>query len=308
MQRTILIALLLVGALRSLAQPAHFVYVQAEPAQAFLVTYKTNTFRSSASGYLIMPNLTDSLLQLVVSFPDKRYPDQSFVVNTLGNDQGYLLKEYADRGWGLLDWNKLEVTYAQRPATANNHAVTASDQGDFATLLAKAAGDNSLLAASPAPISSAGEVKSSAPAIATTEPKIDTIKASNGVVSEVKTPADPKPMSPEKAATEPKPLNVPLPSYCKSILTEAEFSDGVSKLQLARSETSKVNLLREYIGDRCYLTDQVKRLALLLTTDDVKYDFLLESWTKTADRSGYLSLTSVFSSSTTADRFKEMFQ
>jgi hypothetical protein len=47
---------------------------------------------------------------------------------------------------------------------------------------------------------------------------------------------------------------------------------------------------------------------MLLATDEIKYDFLLEFWTQTAERERYLSLVSVFGSSGTADRFKEMFQ
>jgi hypothetical protein len=112
----------------------------------------------------------------------------------------------------------------------------------------------------------------------------------------------------EKPAPSKQPAIIPVPSYCTSILSEAEFSECLSKVQVARSETSKVNVLREYIGSRCYTIDQVKALALLLTTDEVRYDFLLEAWTHTAERARYLVLASVFSSPATVDRFKEMFQ
>jgi hypothetical protein len=150
---------------------------------------------------------------------------------------------------------------------------TPTAQDDFSKLLAKASGDSTLLVEAPL----ANVVNKSS-----------------------------KPLVDSTLTLPPKPA--PLPSYCKSILTEAEFKEGVSRVQAAKSETSKVNVLREYIASRCYTADQVKAFALLLITDEVKYDFLLEAWAQTADRSNYLSLSTVFSDVATADRFKEMFQ
>jgi hypothetical protein len=322
MLRTLLILTIGLAGLTASAQSPYFIYLQAEPAQSFSLVYNEKTFRSSASGYIILPNLTDSVLQVAVRFADHKYPEQTFAINAQRSDQGYLLKHYGDKGWGLLDWRTLTVSYAQRPIVSKSNDIVISDQSDFATMLAKASGDSTLLdtasISKPVAITKAANdskvtttdkskpVAESSPAAVETKPVVE----AKPVIEQVKTVVvETKPVvTEEKPAPSKQPATIPVPSYCTSILSDAEFSECLSKVQVARSETSKVNVLREYIGSRCYTIDQVKALALLLTTDEVRYDFLLEAWTHTAERARYLVLASVFSSPATVDRFKEMFQ
>lgn len=284
MKHFVLIAWAVIAGLRLSAQSPFFIYVQSEPATPFSISCKGQTLRSSQTGYLIVSNLTDTVLQLAVSFPDKKQPDQLFVVRTQGSDQGFLLKDYGDKGWGLLDWRQLLVTYAERPTNTRAEPIGATNKEDFALLLAKASGDSSLLAESPKPIAEEKPAPQPKPA------------------------PEPKPVPEKKPAPEPKPAVIPVPSYCTSILTEAEFKGCLTKTEEAKSETSKVAVVRAFINGRCFTIEQVKTLAMLLATDEIKYDFLLEFWTQTAERERYLSLVSVFGSSGTADRFKEMFQ
>lgn len=284
MKHFVLIAWAVIAGLRLSAQSPFFIYVQSEPATPFSISCKGQTLRSSQTGYLIVSNLTDTVLQLAVSFPDKKQPDQLFVVRTQGSDQGFLLKDYGDKGWGLLDWRQLLVTYAERPTNTRAEPIGATNKEDFALLLAKASGDSSLLAESPKPIAEEKPAPQPKPA------------------------SEPKPVPEKKPAPEPKPAVIPVPSYCTSILTEAEFKGCLTKTEEAKSETSKVAVVRAFINGRCFTIEQVKTLAMLLATDEIKYDFLLEFWTQTAERERYLSLVSVFGSSGTADRFKEMFQ
>lgn len=290
MKHFVLIAWAVIAGLRLSAQSPFFIYVQSEPATPFSVSCKGQTLRSSQTGYLIVSNLTDTVLQLAVSFPDKKQPDQLFVVRTQGSDQGYLLKDYGDKGWGLLDWRQLLVTYAERPTNTRAEPIGATNKEDFALLLAKASGDSSLLAESPKPVAE----EKPAP-----QPK---------PTPDSKPLLEPQPVPEKKPAPEPKPAVIPVPSYCTSILTEAEFKGCLTKTEEAKSETSKVAVVRAFINGRCFTIEQVKTLAMLLATDEIKYDFLLEFWTQTAERERYLSLVSVFGSSGTADRFKEMFQ
>lgn len=290
MKHFVIIAWAVIAGLQLSAQSPFFIYVQSEPATPFSVSCKGQTLRSSQTGYLIVSNLTDTVLQLAVSFPDKKQPDQLFVVRTQGSDQGFLLKDYGDKGWGLLDWRQLLVTYAERPTSTRAEPIGATNKEDFALLLAKASGDSSLLAETPKPVAEEKPAPQPKPA------------------PDSKPLLEPKPAPDSKPATEPKPAVIPVPSYCTSILTEAEFKGCLTKTEEAKSETSKVAVIRAFINGRCFTIEQVKTLAMLLATDEIKYDFLLEFWTQTAERERYLSLVSVFGSSGTADRFKEMFQ
>lgn len=290
------------------AQSPYFVYLQTEPAQSFTIKYKEQTLRSSASGYLILSNLVDSVLQLVIDFPGQKDISYRYTLTTDRSDQGYLLKNYGDKGWGLLDWRKLSVTYVDRPNVAKPDMVSTGPD-DFSKLLAKASGDSTLLIETPLPGPTNQRIKptvDSATSPITNSP-VATAPVSTATVSP--SPIATLPITNTPAATAPV-ANTPvtIPTYCKSILTENEFKEGLNKVQAAKSETSKLGVLKEFIASRCYTISQVKEFALLLTTDEVKYDFLLEAWAQTADRSQYLSLSTVFSNAVTADRFKEMFQ
>lgn len=335
MQRLLLIALIGLTGLSAVAQTPYFIYLQTEPAQSFAIVFKEQTVHSSASGYIILPNLTDSVLQFVVRFPEKKHPDHPFVIRAQRNDQGYLLKDYGDKGWGLLDWRTLSVTYAERPGLTKTNVVPTEGQADFATMLAKASGDSTLLLESstsarntttksaaaankstPANAKSDTAIASKPIAIAkpSNEAKPDTVSITSPV-AEVKpvqqskpVVADAKPAEAEKPSQTKQPATIPIPGYCNSILTDAEFTECLGKVQVARSETSKVNVLRDFMGGRCYTIEQVKALAQLLSTDEVRYDFLLEAWSHTAERSRYLVLASIFEDPATANRFKEMFQ
>jgi hypothetical protein len=285
------------------AQSSYFVYLQTEPAQSFTVKYKEQTLRSSASGYLILSNLVDSVLQLVIDFPGQKDISYRYTLTTDRSDQGYLLKNYGDKGWGLLDWRKLSVTYVDRTNVAKpDMAATGTD--DFSKLLAKASGDSTLLIETPLPAPTNQRVK---PTVDSATPPIMNSPVATPPVTNAPIATPPitnTPVAPLPVAN----TTVTIPTYCKSILTDNEFKEGLNKVQAAKSETSKLGVLKEFIASRCYTISQVREFALLLTTDEVKYDFLLEAWAQTADRSQYISLSTVFSNAVTADRFKEMFQ
>jgi hypothetical protein len=99
-------------------QQNHFIYIQADDKQTFSVNLNNKTFTSSDIGYVIIPKLTDGKYQLNISFPNNKFPDQQFncVVN---KDEGYALKNFGDKGWGLFNFQSLEVTMA-----GDNAAVT----------------------------------------------------------------------------------------------------------------------------------------------------------------------------------------
>ena len=98
-------------------QQNHFIYIQADDKQIFNVQVNNKTFTSSDIGYVIIPKLNDGKYQLNISFPNNKFPDQQFncVINKA--DAGYALKNYKDKGWGLFNFESLEVTMAGNDAT-----------------------------------------------------------------------------------------------------------------------------------------------------------------------------------------------
>jgi hypothetical protein len=98
--------------IQSIAQQNHFLYIQADDKQTFSVNVDGKTYNSSDIGYVIVPKLTDGKYQLNVSFPDNKYPDQQFSCVINKADEGFALKNYNEKGWGLFNLQTLNVTMA----------------------------------------------------------------------------------------------------------------------------------------------------------------------------------------------------
>jgi Domain of unknown function (DUF4476) len=112
-------------------QQHHFIYIQVDEKQLFSVQVNNKTYNSSDIGYVIIPKLTDGKYQLNVSFPNNKFPDQQFSCVINKADAGYALKNYGDKGWGLFNFQSLELTMAgNNAAVAEAKSDTINPQAD----------------------------------------------------------------------------------------------------------------------------------------------------------------------------------
>lgn len=186
----------------SYAQDQHFVYIQTENNQPFYVRMNGKVFSSTSGGYIILSKLTDGNYQLFTGFPKNEYPEQEFQITVGGNDEGFLLKKL-ENGWSLFNIETLALIEGAgtRPAQQEKKTSTVS-QDPFATLLAGAVKDSSILENEivPAPTESKIEKPDTVKAVVTTitekvisdtatigsiEVKKDTINATVNVKNEV---------------------------------------------------------------------------------------------------------------------------
>jgi hypothetical protein len=145
MKRFVLSLLILMGCLSGFSQKIYFLYLQSENDQPFFLKMNENIYSSTASGYLIMPRLRDSSYAFTIGFPQNKYPEQKFAVQIKGKDKGYLLKNFADKGWGLFDLQTLTIQMAL-PDNRSGRIKTEprDDITPFTEILAKASNDPSL--------------------------------------------------------------------------------------------------------------------------------------------------------------------
>jgi hypothetical protein len=143
MKRLICCLGILLSVIYSYSQKVYFVYLQADPEQAFYVRVKDNVYSSSASGYLILSKLRDSSYSLTVGFPQNKYPEQEFKVDIRGKDHGYLVKNFGEKGWGLYDLQTLAVQMGGNEAAKATREEN-KDVSAFTEVLAKAANDPTL--------------------------------------------------------------------------------------------------------------------------------------------------------------------
>ena len=136
--------MLLVAGFEGFSQKLYFIYLQSETEQPFFVRMNDKTFNSTASGYLILPQLKDSSYQLKVGFPQNKWNEQVFSVDIKSKDRGYLLKNFGEKGWGLFD---LQTMGVQMSVNSGNEKATNMETiqvSTFTEILAKAANDPSL--------------------------------------------------------------------------------------------------------------------------------------------------------------------
>ncbi len=122
------------------AQQTHFIYIQTNDKQAFYIKLNNTIYSSTASGYLIVSKLVDSTYTFSVGFPKGEWPQQNFSCVIDKNDEGYLLKNFGDKGWGLFNLQTLDVTMAGNVAKDKN--ITRVERTDsFSNMLSAVVND-----------------------------------------------------------------------------------------------------------------------------------------------------------------------
>ena len=144
MRRVVLSFVFLIAVYSSFSQRIYFIYLQTESQQPFFVKMDEKLYSSTASGYLILSKLRDSVYNFTVGFPGNHLGEQKFNCLINHKDHGYLIKNYGEKGWGLLD---LQTSVVQMSLNADNKKGTAASNAPvnaFTELLAKAADDSTL--------------------------------------------------------------------------------------------------------------------------------------------------------------------
>ena len=126
------------------AQQNHFIYFQTENKQPFYVKLDKKLLSSSASGYLIVPKLQDGAYTLTIGFPKNIWPEQNITCSVNKKDDGYLLKNFGDKGWGLFNLQTLEVVMAAQKAAADQAVILVNKTDDFSKTLSNVINDPSI--------------------------------------------------------------------------------------------------------------------------------------------------------------------
>ncbi|WP_018616379.1 DUF4476 domain-containing protein [Segetibacter koreensis] len=101
------------------AQEKHFVFIQSDNNQPFYVSLNGKLYSSTATGYVIIPKLTDGNYNFSIGFAKNAFPEQSFQCEINNKDLGFNLKNFGEKGWGLFNLQSLSVTMAEEGRTDN---------------------------------------------------------------------------------------------------------------------------------------------------------------------------------------------
>lgn len=126
------------------AQQNHFIYLQTDNRQPFYVKLDKKIWSSSASGYLIIPKLQEGDHHLNIGFPKDEWPEQKLTCSINQSDQGYLLKNFGEKGWGLFNLQSMELVMANTNPWVDTSRLNDKKEDAFSTLLANVVNDPGL--------------------------------------------------------------------------------------------------------------------------------------------------------------------
>ena len=171
--------LLAVSAFDLSAQQQFYMYIQANASQPFYARIQNTIFSSSENGYVIIPRLHDSTYEVYMGFARNAFPEQHFSVAINRQDQGFDLKNFGEKGWGLQNLQTAAVIMntGQPEKTASDN--TGEKKNDaFSQMLANVVNDSAILYAAAKPVAlKAPATRQEKPADSPVETKQDTVAA-----------------------------------------------------------------------------------------------------------------------------------
>jgi hypothetical protein len=125
------------------AQKVYFIYLQTDNQQPFYARMGEKVYNSTPSGYLILSNLRDSNYTLNIGIQGSQVPDQPYTLTVNKKDQGFLIKNFGDKGWGLFNLTTLATIMPTTKSVNPAQSVKTEKREDnaFTNLLAKVADD-----------------------------------------------------------------------------------------------------------------------------------------------------------------------
>lgn len=128
------------------AQKVYFIYLQTDNQQPFYARLGEKVYNSSLGGYLILSNLRDSTYSVNIGIQGGQSPDQLYSLTVNKKDQGFLIKNFGEKEWGLFNLNTMAVTMPTSNTINPLQAVKTEKREDnpFTNLLAKATDDSTI--------------------------------------------------------------------------------------------------------------------------------------------------------------------
>jgi hypothetical protein len=172
------------------AQKVYFVYLQSENQQGFYARMGEKIYNSSPAGYLIISNLRDSTYTIHIGLQGSQAPDQPFMITVNRKDQGYLLKNFGEKGWGLFNLQSMAVLMPLEapPSGMQQVKMEKRESNAFTDLLAKASDDSTIKERPVIVKTEEKKVEEAArTAVKTEEAKPDSLTAKGDIADTVKT-------------------------------------------------------------------------------------------------------------------------
>jgi hypothetical protein len=324
------------------AQQNHYIYIQTENKQPFYVKLDNKVFSSSASGYVIIPKLQDGSYAFGIGFPKKEWPEQNVTVRIDKKDEGYVLKNFGDKGWGLFNIQTLNVIMAGAKGTQAAITKPPVSNDGFSNTLSNVVNDPGILQKEATkeettPVAAEEKTKASITKVASTKNadgtqvvyvdvingKPDTVKVlipakditepANYPVAGTTPVVTEKPVSvavtekPKEETVQSAPAKkIMINSDCKNFASADDFMKLRKKMIGENSEDDMVTVARKVFKTRCFTTEQVKNLGVLFLKDEGKYKLFDAAYPFVSDSGNFSTLKALLTDEYYINRFNAM--
>lgn len=339
MKRAIILYFTLVlMSLGAVAQQYRFIYLQTENQQTFYVKLNEVHYSSSPSGYLIIPKLTDGTYRLLIGFPRNEYPMQEVTCVINGKDEGYLLKNLGNESWGLFNLNTFELAKAD-PGEVKESKVSEKDESFEGVLSDVVETDlkkpksgkrkKGQKEAEPEVLQQSISTEITRVITKHKNGKEQYVYAvmNDGVQDSVEVVwLDAESAKEKKVVLGEKPVSQPVVRFeepvkqaetdavkmvnsnCKKTAGEKEFLKLRKNMAAKSSQSAMIEVAQKAFKKHCYTTEQINGLAVLLTSDDMRYKLLDAAYPFTEDSDNFSSLRSLLKDSYYQNRFDAMLK
>jgi hypothetical protein len=157
MQKTVLLIAFYFFTIVAFAQQKNFVYIESENGQPFYVKLNDKVHSSSQGGYIVLSELAENNYDIRIGFPKNSFLEQRFAIVLNKKDQGFQLKNFGEKGWGLFNLQTLAITMNSNIQPTDDNQVKKTD--GFSVLLSKVVNDPSILVNTPKPAPEKVEAK-----------------------------------------------------------------------------------------------------------------------------------------------------
>jgi Domain of unknown function (DUF4476) len=330
------------------AQQLYFIYIQTDNKQPFYIKIDNKLLSSSASGYLVVPKLVEGEHSFQLGFPKDQWELQQFTINVSGNDAGYLLKNFKEKGWGLYNIQTMQTTMSGTKPAPTKKQVDSDEE--FANALSGAA-NTKVAVAKPKQASGAITKLTSgfkendyiATYLVDNNGKKDTVKLA--IVGNVPTPKKVEPIvneeiavakeevTPEKKVETAAPVvvkqettapavkqvevtpakkedkpEVSFNSDCKAKAEQDDFIKLRKKMAAQDNDEEMISAAVKVFKTKCFTVEQVKNLSILLLSDKGKYSFFDAVYPYTLDTNNFKQLAAELKDAYYINRFNAMLK
>jgi hypothetical protein len=310
-------------------QQTRFIYIQTENKQPFYIKMDNRILSSSVYGYIIIGQLTDSTYTISTGFPRAEWQEQNITIAVKETDAGYLLKNFGEKGWGLVNLQSTQLIMADKKAEkekADTKEVADLSKAEITRLKYDVTADgvnilyvdfvnnvsDTVHVFVPAVRSGAvADAKTGAEGTKAVKVKDEDKKNDARFIDmELENPNQEPDSSkiPALVITKKKAKELGINSNCKNSASRDDFLSLRKQMIAIEGYDDMINAARKKFKDNCFTTEQIKNLGSLFMKDEGKYKFYNAAYPYVSDSNNFNTLEKQLTENYFITKFKAMLQ